>query len=676
MFLKKLKEDTSHVTTKLKQALNFLIHNNNSNFKKFEELIIEGNEYVDFTLYELLEWMDNPDFFEIINHIPPSIFDIEFILKDFSKENSLSTFNDLSSGEQQLIHATQSIVYHLNNLQSVNYSIIDRVKYKSINVVFDEIELYFHPEYQRKFINELLRSLEKIYLGNVKGLESINIQFLTHSPFILSDIPTSNILKLENGNKELFEDYEKTFGANIHEQLTQSFFLESTTGEFALKKITKIVEFYYELRNSRDKEKYIFYEKYLKMKDEFHFIMNNVGEDVIKGLVENHIGYIEEYLSIKKIMNKVNYPKDSKELVKFEQSYRDCLDISKIVEINKHLNKILYKGKLLDFDSLVTYSFEDLIDLDKIISKYSKKLNVTKKVKSKKIIENKFENLFDYKCNQPKIADFFMKKDYFNFKVCHYCGIEYINAFTDLDDYFDGLDFLNKADIYDLQIVKGIGKERAQSIIDKRNITKFNDIDEIGLTKNIRDEIKRFDFKNGHNHFTLDHVIPQKTHKFYSLCLYNFVPSCFSCNSKFKKAKEFILNDDLKKISPTSNLYSFTDDFKFKLYYKRELKKIKTNSDFVVEKTILSNDAQIRQFLSIFKINGRYVFHKDQVLRLVEKKIMYPNTKIKELSKKTGKSIEVLKREIFGEELFDKLNSDLPFIKLKKDIAIQLKIIK
>ena len=375
-------------------------------------------------------------------------------------------------------------------------------------------------------------------------------------------------------------------------------------------------------------------------------------------------------------MNKVNYPKDSKELVKFEQSYRDCLDISKIVEINKHLNKILYKGKLLDFDSLVTYSFEDLIDLDKIISKYSKKLNVTKKVKSKKIIENKFENLFDYKCNQPKIADFFMKKDYFNFKVCHYCGIEYINAFTDLDDYFDGLDFLNKADIYDLQIVKGIGKERAQSIIDKRNITKFNDIDEIGLTKNIRDEIKRFDFKNGHNHFTLDHVIPQKTHKFYSLCLYNFVPSCFSCNSKFKKAKEFILNDDLKKISPTSNLYSFTDDFKFKLYYKRELKKIKTNSDFVVEKTILSNDAQIRQFLSIFKINGRYVFHKDQVLRLVEKKIMYPNTKIKELSKKTGKSIEVLKREIFGEELFDKLNSDLPFIKLKKDIAIQLKIIK
>jgi ribosomal protein S13 len=367
-------------------------------------------------------------------------------------------------------------------------------------------------------------------------------------------------------------------------------------------------------------------------------------------------------------MNKINYPKDSKELLKFEQSYRDCLDKSKIVEINKHLNKITYNGKSLDFDSLVTFNFEDLIDMIKCIESYLKKLDATKKAE--------FESLFDYKANQPKIATFFMQKSYFNFKTCHYCGIDYINAFTDLNDYFDGLDFLNRADIYDLQIVKGIGKERAQSIIDKRNISKFSDIDEIGLTKNIREKIKRFDFKNGHNHFTLDHVIPQKTHKFYSLCLYNFVPSCFSCNSKFKKAKEFILNDDLKKISPTSNLYSFTDDFKFKLYYKRELKKIKTNSDFVVEKTILSNDAQIRQFLSIFKINGRYVFHKDLVLRLVEKKILYPNTKIKELSKETGKSIEVIKKEIFGEELFDKLNSDLPFIKLKKDIAKQLKIIK
>ncbi len=35
-----------------------------------------------------------------------------------------------------------------------------------------------------------------------------------------------------------------------------------------------------------------------------------------------------------KIMNKINYPKDSKELAKFEQAYRDCLDKTNVIEIN------------------------------------------------------------------------------------------------------------------------------------------------------------------------------------------------------------------------------------------------------------------------------------------------------------------------------------------------------
>ncbi|WP_423740478.1 hypothetical protein V8245_04050 [Flavobacterium columnare] len=301
IFLKKLIEDSSHVTTKLKQALNFLIHNNNTQFKKFEELLIESNEYVDFTLTELLDWMGTPDSFEIVNHIPPSIFDIEFILNDIEKTNNeVSTFNELSSGEQQMIHAIQSVIYHINNLQSVYYSVVDRIFYKSINIIFDEIELYFHPEYQRKFIDELLKAFKKIYLGPKEGIKTINIQFLTHSPFILSDVPTSNILKLENGNKVTFDANEKTFGANIHEQLTQSFFMDSTIGEFALRKINEIVSFYYLVRTSDIKKIKELQEVYLDYKDEFHFIMNNVGEDVIKGLLENHIDYIEEYLSINK----------------------------------------------------------------------------------------------------------------------------------------------------------------------------------------------------------------------------------------------------------------------------------------------------------------------------------------------------------------------------------------
>ena len=111
------------------------------------------------------------------------------------------------------------------------------------------------------------------------------------------------------------------------------------------------------------------------------------------------------------------------------------------------------------------------------------------------------------------------------------------------------------------------------------------------------------------------------------------------CNSKFKKAKEFKIDEDLKKISPTSNQYSFTDDFKFLVFYTRKFEEIKTNSDFIIEKAILSNETHIKQFLSIFKINGRYTFHKDLILQLIEKKIKYPDSQIKELSKTISKNI-------------------------------------
>lgn len=299
-FLERIINESSHITSKLKQALHFLIHNEAAS-RPFDESILSGGNYIDYSLEELLEWMGGPDFFDVINHMPPSLFDIEFILKDLNDEKGESTFNDLSSGEQQMIHAVQCAVYHMNNLQSVNYSIVPRVSYSCVNIVFDEIELYFHPEYQRKFVNELLQSFGKMYFGNREGIKSVNIQFLTHSPFILSDIPRNNILKLANGDRLPMDVSEKTFGANIHEQLTHSFFMDSTIGEYAGSKIERIIDFYYLIRrqkNSKELEKY--QELYSILQDEFYFIAENVGEDVISGLLKNHIEYIEEFLDIRK----------------------------------------------------------------------------------------------------------------------------------------------------------------------------------------------------------------------------------------------------------------------------------------------------------------------------------------------------------------------------------------
>lgn len=69
-----------------------------------------------------------------------------------------------------------------------------------------------------------------------------NVLIVTHSPFILSDIPKSHVLFLKDGvpNTDM---QENTFGANIHSLLTNGFFLRSLPiGEFAYGKINEMFE--------------------------------------------------------------------------------------------------------------------------------------------------------------------------------------------------------------------------------------------------------------------------------------------------------------------------------------------------------------------------------------------------------------------------------------------------
>ena len=112
------------------------------------------------------------------------------------------------------------------------------IQYRHVNIVFDEIELYFHPEMQRTFVSNLLDGLGQM---KFKQLRSIQIMLVTHSPFILSDIPRENVLFLgKDGYPKRIEDM-CTFGANIHSMLKHSFFLyNGSMGEYAQN--TKIVD--------------------------------------------------------------------------------------------------------------------------------------------------------------------------------------------------------------------------------------------------------------------------------------------------------------------------------------------------------------------------------------------------------------------------------------------------
>jgi hypothetical protein len=251
IFLKKLKEDKSHITLKLRQVLNIirfnlLIDDNDSKWEKKEDGVLHFELKID----DLIKRIKRVDTSNLKKDELIPIGCYRFIINvknDTNNNNSVSNINVLSSGEQHLLHTMPSVLYHILNVDSVHSSEVEKIKYEYINIIFDEIELYFHPEYQRRFVFELLERLDSLKKGgNIDNIKGINILFCTHSPFILSDIPKENVLFL--GGEMDF----KTFGANITTSLASSFFMEYLIGEFAKTKITNIIEKLNRISNDKE----------------------------------------------------------------------------------------------------------------------------------------------------------------------------------------------------------------------------------------------------------------------------------------------------------------------------------------------------------------------------------------------------------------------------------------
>ncbi|SPE78316.1 hypothetical protein FLACOL_02332 [Flavobacterium columnare] len=140
--------------------------------------------------------------------------------------------------------------------------------------------MYFHPEFQRSFAYELLKRIQTL---SIPHIESINILFCTHSPFILSDIPKENTLKLDNGKIISDANSRNTLGANIHDLLDNDFYLiKGFMGEFIKDKIFSLINFL----SSEDKNKYISIFNYeWDEKKAFDFI-ELIGEPILKGTLK------------------------------------------------------------------------------------------------------------------------------------------------------------------------------------------------------------------------------------------------------------------------------------------------------------------------------------------------------------------------------------------------------
>lgn len=214
--------------------------------------------------------------------MPPSIFRQEIFLKRLERRGRDKAkgrwvrhlpLRRLSSGEKQFLYQISTLVYHLMNLSSVSEG---NVKYHDVNIVLDEIEVCFHPEYQQGFLASLLAVLDEGLGLNAEF--GIHIWLTTHSPFLLSDLSQKSITYLENGRwlkeKELKErEMVNPFLANVCDILYHSFFLTyGFSGLYAKKKVLSLLDFLKGQNNDWDK-------------DAAKVMIENVGERLIKRML-------------------------------------------------------------------------------------------------------------------------------------------------------------------------------------------------------------------------------------------------------------------------------------------------------------------------------------------------------------------------------------------------------
>ena len=241
------------VPDKIDKILEFLIEIDNN-------LIIESENYK--TFFTLISKVYN--------------LEKEFQLTFQTKENKSIK---LSSGEK-------TILFYLERIDLM----LSRFKENRSNILlFDEIELYLHPNWQKRILKIILD-----FIQENKLVENLHIIIASHSPFLLSDLPKENIIFLEKGKQVYPFENGQTFGANIHTLLSHGFFMkDGLMGEFAKDKIKSIINYHEEIERKeittsiRQKYKEI-------LQKQFWQIQSIIGDDYLKQVIKNHLIEIEK----------------------------------------------------------------------------------------------------------------------------------------------------------------------------------------------------------------------------------------------------------------------------------------------------------------------------------------------------------------------------------------------
>lgn len=221
-----------------------------------EEILNDDSSFIDEN-FNLIVNIANETTVSHLKRFLDSLKNLE--IKEFMESNVLTyRWNrDMSSGEITIY-----------TLFSRLYELKQELGQKDFILLLDEPDMFLHMEWQRTFINDLIKFIKKEF-------SYVQIIFTSHSPFLISDIPRENVIFLkkdEETKKTIVVEpisLQNTFSANIHTLVKNGFFMTSTIGEFAKNKIEEVIE----IINAK---------KYQENKEYCDYIISIVGEPLIK----------------------------------------------------------------------------------------------------------------------------------------------------------------------------------------------------------------------------------------------------------------------------------------------------------------------------------------------------------------------------------------------------------
>lgn len=213
-----------------KNQANIEFVNNNTN------VVIQSSKNKYITIKELIKLLPSLSIEYGMNLSSDNPYILDFLSLYQRCDFKISIFefywSELSSGEYAFLTL-------FSRFNTITHEVSD-----NLLILIDEGDLYFHPQWQKDWLFTFINIISFLF-------QKTNIQIIltTHSPFILSDLPSGNVILLKKDeNKKIrtvknLEGNQLTFAANIHDLLTNSYFMhDGLVGKFAQNKINTLVD--------------------------------------------------------------------------------------------------------------------------------------------------------------------------------------------------------------------------------------------------------------------------------------------------------------------------------------------------------------------------------------------------------------------------------------------------